>query len=106
MWLTHTTPLERRTLVATSAGYGVDSFDYMIYTFIIPTLISVWGMSKTEAGYIATVTLLTSAAGGWGAGVLADRYGRVRVLQITVVWFALFTFLSGFAHSFGQLMFT
>lgn len=106
MWLTHTTPLERRTLAATSAGYGVDSFDYMIYTFIIPTLISVWGMSKAEAGYIATVTLLTSAAGGWGAGVLADRYGRVRVLQITVVWFALFTFLSGFTHSFGQLMFT
>jgi MFS family permease len=106
MWLTHTTPLERRTLVATSAGYGVDSFDYMIYTFIIPTLISVWGLTKAEAGYIATVTLLTSAAGGWGAGVLADRHGRVRVLQITVAWFALFTFLSGFTHSFGQLMFT
>src|SRR6202041_3921767 len=37
---------------------------------------------------------------------LADRYGRARILQLTVLWFALFTFLSGFTHSFGQLFFT
>lgn len=106
MWLQQTTPSERRTLTATFAGYGVDGFDYMIYTFLIPTLLAAWNMSKAEAGYIATGALLTSAVGGWAAGVLADRYGRVRVLQWTVLWFALFTFLSGFTNSFGQLFFT
>jgi MFS family permease len=49
---------------------------------------------------------LTSAIGGWAAGVLADRHGRVRVLQLTVLWFAGFTFLSGFTHSFGELLVT
>jgi MFS family permease len=63
-------------------------------------------MSKAEAGYIASATLLTSAIGGWGAGVLADRFGRVRILQLTVLWFTAFTFLSGFTHSYGQLLFT
>lgn len=106
MWLKHTTPAERRTLTATFAGYGVDGFDYMIYTFLIPTLIAAWGMSKAEAGYIATGALITSAIGGWAAGVLADRFGRVRVLQWTVLWFAAFTALSGFTSSFGQLFFT
>ncbi|GKS95330.1 MFS transporter [Acidovorax sp. SUPP2825] len=106
MWLRHTSPTERRTLAATFAGYGVDGFDYMIYTFLIPTLLAAWNMSKAEAGYIATGALLTSAIGGWAAGVLADRYGRVRVLQWTVLWFTLFTFLSGFTESFGQLFFT
>jgi MFS family permease len=77
----------------------------MAYTFIIPTLITLWGMSKAEAGYIASAALVTSAIGGWGAGVLADRIGRVRVLQLTVLWFAVFTFLSGFTHSYGQLLF-
>ncbi|WP_022982121.1 MFS transporter [Ideonella sp. B508-1] len=105
MWLKHTSAHERRTLVATFAGYGVDGFDYMIYTFLIPTLIAAWGMTKAEAGYIATGALLTSAVGGWAAGVMADRHGRVRVLQWTVLWFALFTFLSGFTSSFGQLFF-
>ena len=106
MWLQDTTPAERRTLTATFAGYAVDGFDYMIYTFLIPTLILAWGMSKAEAGYIATGALITSAVGGWAAGVLADRYGRVRVLQWTVLWFAAFTALSGFTSSFGQQLLT
>ena len=64
------------------------------------------GHDKAQAGYIASASLITSAVGGWGAGVLADRYGRVRILQLTVLWFAAFTFLSGFTHSYGQLLFT
>jgi len=63
-------------------------------------------MSKVEAGYIATGALATSAIGGWAAGILADKHGRVRVLQWTVMWFTLFTFLSGFTNSFAQLFFT
>lgn len=106
MWLKETSSEERRTLTAAFAGYGVDAFDYMIYTFIIPTLILAWGMSKAEAGYIATGALITSAIGGWAAGILADKYGRVRVLQWTVAWFTVFTFLSGFTTSYEQLFFT
>jgi MFS family permease len=106
MWLQRTTDNERRAMLAAYAGYGLDGFDFLVYTFIIPTLITLWGMSKAEAGYIASATLLTSAVGGWGAGVLADRFGRVRVLQLTVLWFTAFTFLSGFTHSYGQLLFT
>ena len=106
MWLQATSPTERRALLATYLGYGLDGFDFMIYSFIIPTLLSLWSMSKAEAGYIASGALITSAVGGWAAGVLADRYGRARILQLTVLWFALFTFLSGFTQSFGQLFFT
>lgn len=106
MWIRETSKNERKTLVAAFAGYGVDAFDYMIYTFLIPTLMVIWHMSKVEAGYIATGALVTSAIGGWAAGILADKYGRVRVLQWTVAWFTLFTFLSGFTDSFEQLFFT
>ncbi len=106
MWLQRTSVNERRAMLAAYAGYGLDGFDLMVYTFIIPTLLAQWGMSKAEAGYIASATLFTSAIGGWGAGVLADRYGRVRILQLTVLWYAVFTCLSGFTHSYGELLFT
>ena len=102
MWLHNTTTNERRALLAAYAGYGLDGFDFMIYSFIIPTLLGLWSLSKAEAGYIASGALITSAIGGWAAGVLADRYGRARILQLTVLWFAVFTFLSGFTGSRRQ----
>ncbi len=106
MWLNETTARERRALIAGFMGYGLDGFDFMIYTFVIPTLLAAWAMTNAEAGYIATGALITSAIGGWAAGVMADRFGRIRLLQWTVVWFAAFTFLSGFTHSYGGLFIT
>ena len=105
-WFTELSTRERRTLYAGFGGYAVDAFDFMIYSFLIPTLIATWGMTKSEAGMIATSSLISSAAGGWLAGILADRYGRVRVLQWTIATFAIFTCLSGFTHSFWQLLTT
>jgi 2,5-furandicarboxylate decarboxylase 1 len=63
-------------------------FDFQLYGFVIPTLIALWQIFNTEAGTLATITLLSSAFGGWFAGVLAGRFGRVHTLQITIRWFA------------------
>jgi MFS family permease len=78
--------------------------DSMLYSFVIPALLVIWHLTPAEAGTIGTAALLTSAAGGWLAGILADRVGRVRVLQVTIAWFAVFTFLSGFCNSYWQLL--
>jgi MFS family permease len=96
----------RRTFWACFGGYALDALDVQVYSFAIPVLITVWGMTKGQAGLLATVTLVLSAVGGWIAGLLSDRLGRVRTLQITIAWFAVFTFLSGFTNSFEQLLVT
>jgi MFS family permease len=103
-WIFDLTPRERSTLVATFGGWALDGMDVMVYSFVIPTLITAWHISKGQAGLLGTAALLISALGGWLAGLLADRFGRVRLLQITILWFALFTFLSGFTNSFWQLL--
>jgi MFS family permease len=105
-WFKELSRQEKKAMVAAYGGWSMDAFDFMIYTFLISTLMTAWQMSGFQAGLIVTSALLLSAVGGWAAGVLADRWGRVRVLQITIVWFALFTFLSGFANSFEQLLIT
>ena len=91
-------------MTAAFGGWAVDAFDFMIYTFAVPTLIAVWGISRPQAGLIATSTLLCSALGGWMAGALSDRFGRVRMLQVTIGWFACFSFLSGFSRSYSELL--
>jgi MFS family permease len=105
-WILDLTAAERSTLVATFGGWALDGMDVMVYSFVIPTLIAAWHISKGQAGLLGTAALLISAVGGWLAGLLADRFGRVRILQITILWFAFFTFLSGFTNSFWQLLMT
>jgi len=77
--------------------------DVQLYSFVIPTLIAIWGITRAQAGMLGTAALLVSAVGGWLAGWMADRYGRVRTLQAAILWFAVFTFLSGLAQNFEQL---
>ena len=64
---------------------------------------TLWHIDKGSVGLLSTVTLLFSSIGGWGAGILADRYGRVRLLQISILWFSICTVLIGFAQNFEQL---
>jgi MFS family permease len=85
-------------------GWMLDGMDVMIFTFVLPTLIAIWHITKGQAGLLVTSTLIISSAGGWFAGLLADRWGRVKVLQLTILWFAFFTFLSGFTFTFNQLL--
>lgn len=103
-WYSELTPPGKRTFWACFLGYGLDAFDVQIYSLAIPAIIATLALTNQDVGIIATCTLLASAVGGWLAGILADRFGRVRTLQITVIWFAFFTFLSGFAQNFEQLL--
>ena len=102
-WFRDLTAKERRTMLACFGGWSLDAFDVQMYSFVIPTVIAIWGLSRGEAGLIGTVTLLISSFGGWFSGTLADRYGRVRMLQITILWYSFFTFLCAFAQNFEQL---
>jgi len=93
----------KRTFWAATGGWILDAMDVMMFSFAIPSIIAAFAISNADAGLIGTATLLSSAFGGWVAGALADRVGRVRTLQITIAWFAVFTFLCGFAQSYAQL---
>ena len=102
-WFGELNAKERRTMGACFGGWALDAFDVQMYSFVIPTVIALWGLSRGEAGLIGTVTLLISSLGGWFSGTLADRFGRVRMLQITILWYSVFTFLCAFAQNFEQL---
>ncbi|MGI4945036.1 MAG: MFS transporter [Janthinobacterium lividum] len=98
------TSVERRTFWACFAGWVVDGMDFMIYPLVIGTIIAQWNVAPASAGFAVTATLLASAVGGWLAGILADRVGRVRTLQITVLWFSVFSLLCALAQTFTQLI--
>jgi MFS family permease len=102
-WYSQMQPREKSTFWACTGGWILDAMDVQILSFAIPAIIAAFAITNADAGLIGTATLLSSAFGGWFAGALSDRFGRVRTLQITIAWFAVFTFLCGFAQNYTQL---
>jgi MFS family permease len=103
-WYRSSTQLEQRTFWGCFAGWALDALDVQMFTLAIPAIIAAYGIDKTQAGAISSVTLISSALGGWIAGAASDRLGRVRTLQLTILWFAGFTCLCAFAQTFPQLL--
>jgi len=93
----------RKSLIAASLGWMLDSFDVMLYALVLPALMAELGMSSTTGGQIQSMTLVAAAIGGLLFGLIADRFGRTRALTLSVLIYSLFTAASGFATSAVQL---
>ncbi|MEU6061716.1 MFS transporter [Streptomyces sp. NPDC047097] len=103
-WLRALGPRGRRAFAGAFGGYALDSYDFFTLPLSMVAIAAYFGLSSGETGMLTTVTLVVSAVGGVLAGVLADRIGRVRALVVTVVTYAVFTLLCGFAPNYETLL--
>jgi MFS family permease len=97
------TPDQRRTLLASALGWALDAFDAMLYALVLALLMRDFGMSKTTAGLLGTLTLLASGLGGVLFGFLADRIGRKQALMASILTYSVCSFASGLATSIAML---
>jgi MFS family permease len=94
----------RRAVIASGLGYAMDGFDLLILSFILVPLSVSLQLNPREAGSLITWTLIGAVVGGFLAGPLSDRYGRVHVLSWTILLFAGFTGLSALAQNYWDLL--
>jgi MFS family permease len=104
-WYTESSASEKRTFNGCFCGWALDALDLQMFSFAIPAILATFALNRGDAGFISAVTLVSSALGGWLFGALGDRIGRVKTLQITIVWFSIACFLCAFAQNFPQLVF-
>ncbi|MDF0486733.1 MFS transporter [Sphingomonas sp. H39-1-10] len=94
----------RRAVWSTYGGFILDAMNVQLYAFVLPVLLILWHMSPSRAGVLATAALLSGAIGGWVAGMVSDRIGRVRVLRLTILWLAISSAVCGLARSYDELL--
>lgn len=92
-----------KAFMATFLGWLLDGFDFTIMTFILLDIQQSFTVDRALAGALGTVTLLFRLVGGLGAGMMADRWGRKLPLMLSILWFSIFAFLSGFSTSYAML---
>ncbi|MDT2742039.1 MFS transporter [Lactococcus garvieae] len=86
-----------------SAGFGLENMDIMFLSFALSSIIGEFGLTTTEAGAISTVTNLGMLLGGILFGILADKFGRVKMLSLSILIFGLATGAIYFSHSITSL---
>ena len=89
-------------LVSGFLGLMVDGMDLMFLSYSLPSLITEFGITKVQAGSLASVTLIGMAVGGFLGGWAADRYGRVRVVVWTILVFSIGTAGLSLTQTYGQ----
>ena len=92
-----------RAFLATFLGWMLDGFDFTIMTFILIDIQQSFTVNSALAGALGTVTLMFRLVGGLTAGMAADRWGRKLPLMLSILWFSIFAFLSGFSTSYAML---
>ena len=88
---------------ASAVGYAMDGFDLLILGFALTAITATFSLSGTQAGSLATITLLGAVLGGFVGGILSDYIGRVKVLTYSILVFAVFTALTGLSPNFALL---
>jgi SHS family lactate transporter-like MFS transporter len=94
---------QRRAFAAAFFGWMLDGFDFTILTFVLADIQRHFSVNSALAGALGTVTLMFRLVGGAAAGTAADRWGRKLPLVLSILWFSLFTVLSGFSTSYAML---
>lgn len=103
-WYRTLGPKGRRAFYGAFGGFGLDSYDFWVLPLSLTAIGLTFGLGTGERGLLGTATLVASALGGAVAGVLADRFGRMRMLMVTVITYALFTALCGLAPNYETLL--
>ncbi len=94
---------QKRAFAAAFFGWMLDGFDFTILTFVLADIQRSFTIDNALAGALGTVTLMFRLVGGAAAGTAADRWGRKLPLMLSIIWFSLFTVLSGFSTSYAML---
>jgi MFS family permease len=105
-WWSHLTPYHWFVVCVASAAWFFDCLDQRLFSLArIPALSSLMQLPPTDTqvqgfGKVVTACFLI----GWGVGgmifgALGDRYGRARMLTLTILIYSAFTGLSYFSQT-------
>ncbi len=82
-----------------------DAYDSTILSVGLPQIMEQWNLNKVQAGVLGSAGFVGMLIGALLSGMLADRIGRIRMIQITILVYSLLTGIAAFSKNFEQLYF-
>lgn len=99
-----TGPFQKRLLSIFGLVWAADAMQVLAVGFTAASIAATFGLTVPQALQTGTLFFLGMLIGAYAFGKLADRYGRRRVLLVTVACDAIFGLLSVFSPNFVILL--
>lgn len=90
-------PFQWRVLILCLVIIMFDGYDAAVMGFIAPALIEEWHIPRAAMGPILGAAMFGVAIGALIAGPLSDRYGRKKIILLSVLMFSTFSLVCAFA---------
>ena len=81
-----------------------DAFEGNIVGSVVGVVERLWSLSAVQSAHIVSLWPVGIMAGAVAFGHLADRFGRKRLFQATLMMYAFFTILTAFSWSYPSLL--
>lgn len=87
-----------------ATAWFFDSMDLGIMTFVLGSIKAEFGLSTAQAGLLASSSFVGMFLGAGIAGMLADRFGRKPVFQVSMIFWGVGSLMCGLSNSVNELM--
>lgn len=91
-----------RVLGTAASAHFFDAFDSLTIAYVLPVLIGLWHISSSEVGFLFSAGFVGQLIGSIVLGWLAERYGRIRILQVSLIIIAVFSAACAFAWNYAS----
>ncbi len=86
-----------------ATAWFFDSMDLGALTFVLGSIRQSFQLSTAEAGMLGSISFMGMFLGAASAGLLADRFGRARVFQASMIFWGLGSLLCGLSSTVTML---
>lgn len=97
-------PIERRAFTSAFIGWLFDYYEIFILTFLLIPIAAEFSLSGSQSAMIVSLSLVSLAFGGVAFGALADRFGRRRILIVTLLVYSLATLARAASPNYEVLL--
>jgi len=90
--------------VIIASAWFFDAVDALAIAYVLPVLNGLWKLAPSQTGMLIAAGYAGQTIGSIVAGSLAERWGRVPVLLMTLLLFSIMSLACAFAWSFDSML--
>src|SRR3984893_15481568 len=93
------TSYQKAIFAIIATAWFFDSMDLAALTFVLGSIRQTFQLSTAEAGLLSSMRFIGMFLGAASAGLLADRFGRARVFQVSMIFWGLGSLFCGLSST-------